>query len=297
MSEPLKIMPVEQVGAVSHCMAHPSSYAHDAKPRWSYADPSKKTIAAYALQRLEAARATDVANHEKNLAAIENNKLVRQRVEALMAEIGMPARWSQKDTKSRSRFPKSITMDSGYLDDLRRNVKTDDGFSFATMTYERLKTLYQQYAADGEREAEEATRKAEREQQRQKAERRANIEMASIILRYSLDIDADWFAILEHLRGKDQRLDLALAMQATRGDWSEGFYRVRDAFDRFTIETTEDKDIANDIVACLATEGDCRDGRVFRDTRWSYDALFASISDQQLVADAQLAYAKSRGDE
>ena len=101
----VKIMPVQKVGAVSHCMAEPQSYAHQAKGH-SYSEPTKKRIAVFALARLEEARRKDVENHEANLPAIENNKLVRAKVQAVMAEIGMPAKWSERDTKSRARFPK-----------------------------------------------------------------------------------------------------------------------------------------------------------------------------------------------
>lgn len=289
MAESLKIMPVQSVGAVSHCMSSPQSYAHDAKGR-SYVEPSKKQIATYALSRLEAARALDVENHEKNLPAIENNKLVHKAVAEFMAGIGMPLKWSERDTKSRARYPKTITREAGYLEDLRRHVPTSDGFASASLTYQTLKTRYDEYAREGEREAEEKARAGAEAEERRKAERRANLELAEIILRYGLDRDAEWSDVLDALRKRDQRLDLAVAMQQTRCDWSEGAYRVSSAFGRFTIENDEDKEIANCIASILA---EFEDGREFRDCEWSYDRLFSSASDQQLATDIQTAMERS----
>ncbi|MNV78716.1 hypothetical protein D3C71_1722230 [compost metagenome] len=119
------------------------------------------------------------------------------------------------------------------------------------------------------------------------------MELAAVLLRYELPLESSWSDVLDSLCEKDQRLDLAVAMQRTRGDWSEGPYRVKNALDRFQIETTEDKDIANDVLSCL---DDFEDGRVFRDTNWNYGRLFASVKDETLSADVQKALQHS-GDE
>lgn len=239
------------------------------------------------------ARARDVATHEKNLPAIEANKAVRARVEALMAEVGMPASYTERDTKSRARYPKTIRLDAGYLGDLRRHCRTDDSFDHATSTYERLKKEYDAYATRAEEEAKQADAKKAREAEALVEKRKADMELAAMLLRYQLPLESTWSDVLEALCEKDQRLDLAVAMQRTRGDWSEGPYRVKNALDRFQIETTEDKDIANDVLSCLE---DFEDGRVFRDTSWSYGRLFAEAADQQLSTDVQKAL-QHAGDE
>lgn len=278
----LKIMPVEECGAIGKCMAHPSSYLS----RIQYGEKTTARAAALALQDLEAARARDIATHERNLPALENNALVALQIRSMNEAVGMPARWSERDRNSRSRYPKTIGHDAGYITDITRECKTDDGFAYATLQYERLLKSYQEYAEQGKREAEEARRAAERAKEAEIEKRKADIELAAILLRYSLPIESSWSDVLEALRGRHQRLDLAVAMAQTRGDWSDGAYRVRAAMDRFTIHDNEDKDIANDVLGCME---DFSDGRVFRDTRWSYDALFASVEDRQLVADVQRA--------
>ena len=115
----------------------------------------------------------------------------------------------------------------------------------------------------------------------------------SMLLRHELPIESSWDDVLEHLRKKDQRLDLAVAMEQTRGDWSDGPYRVRNALDRFQIHIDEDKAIATDVASCLY---DFEDGRVFRDTTWSYSALYESVADKQLVSDCQTAMNHSRSE-
>lgn len=278
----LKIMPVEPCGAVGKCMGHPSSYMSSLK----YGEKTTARAAALALQQLEAARASDIATHEKNLPAMENNALIALQIKTLNEAVGMPARWSERDRNSRSRYPKTIGHDAGYITDIRRECKTDDGFDTATVTYERLLRSYREYEEQGKRDAEVAAQAKEREQAAALEKRKADIELAAMLLRYSLPIESTWADVLEALRGRHQRLDLAVAMEQTRGDWSEGPYRVRGAMERFTIRDNEDKNIANDVLGCM---DDFEDGRVFRDTIWNYNRLFDSIEDRQLVADVQRA--------
>lgn len=279
----------EACGAIGACMAHPKSYEHDATPR--YGSPSAKLTAAYALRALERARAIDVERHERNIPIMADNKVMRERIEALMTEAGIGISYSVYEVPPRGRMRKWVTKTAGYIADVARALPIDDGFVYQTQAYERMKALYESFAKDAEREDERAKAVAAAEEERKRAERRANIELVEIILRYDLDRDLEWPGVLETLRGRDQRLDLAVAMHLTRGDWSEGAYRVESALDSFKIETTEDKDIANDVLSCLR---EFEDGRVFRDTAWSYGRLFASAADQQLSADVQKALANTQ---
>jgi hypothetical protein len=289
----LKIMPVERCGAIGKCMSSPSSYRDQAKSRYTYTEPTTAAIAAYALRALEEARAKDVAAHENNLPAMENNKAVAAAIIALNEAVGMPKSWSERDRNSRSRYPKTIRHDAGYITDVRREVITEDGFASATASYERLKQEYDAYAEQGKRDAERADQARQREQEAIIEKRKADMELAGMLLRYSLPIESSWSDVLEHLRGKDQRLDLAVAMSHTRGDWSDGAYRVRDALGRFTITTNEDKDIAADVAGCLI---EFEDGRCFRDCSWNYGRLFASVQDQQLATDVQTAMNRAGSD-
>jgi sulfur relay (sulfurtransferase) DsrC/TusE family protein len=274
---------LEFVGYVGKCMSDPRSYKSDLD-RWR--EPMAKTIASHALAKLEEARKKDVEAHERNLPKIEVNKAIRENIVAVMKEAGIPDSYSERDTKSRARFPKSIRHDAGYLGDLNRNVKIADGFEPASWTYNSLKARYDEYARQAEEE--DARRKADQEREEAAAlERRRNdLKLAEIILRHGLVETTDWDAALDALRCKDQRLDLAAAMYQTRGDWSDGYYRVSDALGRFTVTTPEDAAIQTDILSCF---NDDIDGRIFRDTTWNYSRLFAEAEDQQLSKDVQTA--------
>ncbi|MBR0947247.1 hypothetical protein ABIF65_003791 [Bradyrhizobium japonicum] len=281
-----KIMPVEQCGAVSSCMASPQSYASYIR----FGEPTPKRIAAHATDALEAARKEDLARHERNTAAIENNKLVRADIEIFMSKIEMPKSFQTKNPRS-IRYNRMITNEAGYIADIKRSVPIDDGFASATVTYNGLKVKYDAFAAEAARADDIAREAAEAEGQRKRIERLENIEFAKIILRYGMKDDAEWSDVLKELRGRDKRLDLALAMEDTRGDWSDGFYRVRYAIDRFKLETDQDKEILADILPLLS--GDEEDGRIFRDTTWNYNALYELVEDKQLVTDARLARQKA----
>lgn len=282
-----KIMPITMCVAVGGCMASPQSYASRLS---NYRTPKATEVAAHALRELARAYEADKATHEANLPAIENNRMIVERVTALMDELGMPKRWSERDTKSRARYPKTITHDAGYLTDLRREVKTDDGWAQREQQHQQLLARYKEYEAQAATEDARAQAQREREQQAELERRRADMALATVLLRYGLPIESTWSDVLEDLRKRDQRLDLAVAMSQTRGDWSEGPYRVRNAVDRFSINTDEDKAIINDVIDGLT---DFEDGRVFRDCAWNYSRLFASVEDLQLSADVQLAMENS----
>lgn len=275
-----KTTELEKVGFVGGCQAYPASYK--GYMNYSYLTPTAKMIASHALRQLEEARAKDVAAHGRNVPKIEANKAARAKVEAVMKEVGMPDLFWEFPRNSRARYPKRVKERAGYFRDLERHLPICDGFAAATRTYEMLKARYDEYAKEAEGEAERQAKAAEQERQAELERRRADIRMAKIILRYELPEESDWGDILRALRKKDQRLDLAVAMRQTRGDWTEGYYRVSDALDRFVVKTPEDAAIQTDILSCF---NDDIDGRVFRDTAWNYDRLFQSVEDQQLAED------------
>lgn len=279
----MKIMPITMCTALGNVMASPQSYENDLS-RWS--KPKAASVAAHAIQQLAKAFEADKATHESNLPAIENNLAIVERITSLMDDIGMPKRWSERDSRSRSRYPRTISHDAGYLTDLRREVKVDDGWTYRQQQHAQLLERYLAYEAQAAEADARSAAAAERERQAEVERRKADVELAAILLRYELPIESSWADVLEALRSRNQRLDLAVAMQQTRCDWSEGPWRVRSAVDRFTMETDDDKAIINDVIDGLT---DFEDGRVFRDCIWNYDALFGSVEDQQLAADVQRA--------
>lgn len=278
-------MPVEPCRKVVSCPSSPEGYRH----RIRYGEPTAYRIAQVAEQELEAAWQVDCETHEKNKPAIAHNTALRERIGAVMKAAGIPDHYSEIDTNSRSRFPKRVRRQAGYLDDLARSVPIDDGFEQARQTYERLRARYAEYRkrADEEKAAAERAEQARREAELR--QRQADMELAVILVRYNLPVTSTWADVLGALRGRNKYLDLALAMEQVHGDWSDGYDPVSRALQRFPIEDDRDKDIAADILGCIADL--FGDGRVFRDTTWNYDRLYEIVPDQQLVADARRALA------
>lgn len=91
--------------------------------------------------------------------------------------------------------------------------------------------------------------------------------------------------VLELLRQQNKYLDLALAMNDTRNDWSDGFYRVSGAMRRFKCDTPQDYAIIEDLETCF--HDDICDGRIFRDTEWNYNRIYELIDPHELLEDAQ----------
>lgn len=225
--------------------------------------------------------AKDQATHSVNLVAIEHNKEMRGRITALMAEAGVPDHYYAPKAGSRSSRwpPKNVKHEAGYLGDLRRTFPISDGF-------EEVKRLHDSIAkeiADTRAVAEKASAAAAEAIKKNAERRKAELVLAAIKVRHGIADDVDWDGTLEALRSKDKYLDLAIAGLWTRGDWSDGFHRVEAALKRFTIESNQDKDIAADLCGCMGSD----DGRVFRDTTWSYDKLFDLVADKTLLADAR----------
>lgn len=288
MDTNLKVMPVEQCKAMGKMYSSAAQFKSSVPTGYySYREPTMLRIAEHALDALKKARASDVEIHEKNLPALEMNAKVHAFMAELMAAMAMPDGWSEIDRNSRARYPKKIQHRAGWRQDLTQHCAVNDGFDLATGTYERLLKEYTEYHAQALRSDEIEKNKKAAEEEAKLAARRKDMELAAILLRYDLPLETDWPDVLDNLRRRDQRLDLAVAMRQVRGDWNDGCGAVESALNRFTIRNDEDKDIANDVLGCTH---DFEDGRVFRDTTWSYDRLFASVQDRQLVADVEAAY-------
>lgn len=246
-----------------------------------------------AIAAVEAAWARDCAIHANNALAIESNRAMRVRLTEIMKAAGIADGYSVRDEKSRSRFLRTKRLEAGYIADLARTFPVNDGFGLAEQTYRgRLESYGRQRKL-----AEEFDRQQERDAAAVVERRRADMQLAMLLIRYGLDVGAGWWEVGETLSGRNKYLDLALAMEDCRADWSEGCDGVAAALDRFTIEDDRDKEIATDAARGVASfaDGD-GDGRVFRDMRWSYDTLYPLVADQQLVTDARLVRAHRRRD-
>lgn len=277
-------MPVEICAGVGQLSTNPESF-RDKVSRWR--TPTMLEIADHADRALAAAWATTQATHARNEPALEHNRRMQMIIRAVMKAAQVPDSF-RAEVRSRGWRKKWETRPAGYAGDLNRTFPVDDGVETERLAHQRLTQEYGVYRAKAVAEAEQRQRREEIEKKAAADKRRADIQLAQIILRYGLPEDIEWPAVLENLRARSKYADLAVAGVQTRGDWSEGFYRVQDALGRFVVETDQDKNIAADLLGCV--RADERDGRVFRDTTWNYDRLFELV-EPQLAQDIRTAMA------
>lgn len=217
--------------------------------------------------------------HEDNKELIEINKGLREKVSLLMQHIGIPSNYSKSYFKTaRSRNLTRETVASGWYTDMKRECATVDSYDSHIRSIDSaLNTL--------ESKCKEACLELDK-QERQKIKESNNknkvMALAKLQLKYHLDDDATFEDVRSFLRGKCKYLNLAVAMSDTRGDWSDGFYRVEDAIQDFVVETEVDQKIVDDVSNYL--DGEHSDGRVFRDCEYNYDVLFTLV-DEDLKQD------------
>ena len=216
--------------------------------------------------------------HEENKELIEINKGLHERVSLLMQHIGIPANYSKSYYKTaRSRHPTRDTVASGWCTDMNRECSTVDSYESHIKSIDSaLNTL--------ESKCKEACLELDK-QEREKIKERNNknkvMALAKLQLKYQLDDDASFEDVRLFLLDKCKYLNLAVAMVDTRGDWSDGFYRVENAIQDFVVETDLDQKIVDDVSSYLDGE---HDGRVFRDCEYNYDVL-STLIDEDLKQD------------
>jgi hypothetical protein len=275
-----KIMAVTQCNQMGKVYSSISSYA-DTSSRYGYRDTCQN-ICAKAIKHATDLWAEVEKTHIENLPAIENNKQITEYVKALMNKIGILPTFSTYEYKSnRSRTKTQNTHSAGYIDDLRRCVIIDDGYTSAKNQYEYFLKRVEQYRKEQEQRVREEEKKKEAEEKKQ----RESKELAALVVKYGLDYNCGWPSVKETILSKNKYLALAYALEMQRNDWSGGFYIARDAVRAFEVETEIDDKIYNELSEILE---DVEDGRAFRDCEYNYSVLYGMVEDQSLVSDLRI---------
>lgn len=204
---------------------------------------------------------------EANDAANQENQALLRKIASAISAAGITQ--SRRQLKGRSSW-KTETVNCDWYSLLLASAPVNShGTYWLNETWKRFSEIH---TAEEKKKADaRAAREREFEEKR-----REQIKLASLVVSAKeIGVDpetADLGDVIEAVRSKDKYLDLAIAMSDTRGDWSEGFYRVEGALQRFTIETQRDQEIYDEVSSVM----DCDDGRVFRDLKdWNYGSLFA----------------------
>jgi len=244
-------------------------FGEDARNR--YVTPSQEAE----KKKYESILATyqsDLETAKKNAEIFaENGKLLKRCVDMIIAT-GIPKEYSKTEWRGRSH--KNVTVTAEWANYLHAPIPklsvrdVEDRIRNLNDAYKKYTEAIVQKVRD-EKMKVEATEK----------ERQKMAVMAEVALYLGKDpVTADFSELMDALR-VDKYLDLASAMEDTRGDWSDGFYRVENALGRFTAETDVDKRIAESLSELVW--GDERDGRIFRDCEYNYSVLYG-------MADAKL---------
>jgi hypothetical protein len=286
---PLKIAKIVRCTGMNLLRGSPASYTYNVEHemgRYTYREPTAMELYNYAMKVLAEGRASDEKTHIANAPGLITNKIIAENIESFMKSIGMPSSYQEVDQRSRARKIKYITKAAGYIEDMRKHLVLNDGYDYNVSQFAVHEKSYKEFYEKALKDEEEAKKKLEREEKKKVEDRKANLEIASLIVKYGLPEDSDWLDIYETLREKDKYLDLAAAMLDVRNDWNDGPDRVESALGRFKVETAEDKEI-DECIGSLLGNWD-NDGRVFRDCEYSYDVLFSKV-DPQLYKDYELA--------
>lgn len=273
-----KIMPVQQLGGAFGRF----STNIDTYEKQGFYKHSWRTAADKAEAQFTSTMAQVDKQHQENLIAIANNVQIKDSVNLMMHNIGIPLTYQVIDRKSRSRLPKYVEQKAGYIGDLYRNCPTSDGYESAVQAYDKLMRSVVEY-----RKACSELEETERRVKEQQATKEKNARtLATLVVKHGLPHDTDAHGVLAHLTASNQLLNLAHAMRMTRNDWSEGFWRVSDAIAAFVPASGIDDEILHDVASYL--DGEESDGRCFRDCKWSYNDILHRLSESQnngLVAD------------
>jgi hypothetical protein len=236
-----------------------------------YGSPAK------ARRDIEALYQKCLALKDSNQAAIKNNESVYNGLRKLIAAIGIPSNYN-KTVNRRSFKTESIPYD--WTNGLRQLVPTHDGWPEVQRIYDRKMeevAKWEQQIA-GQKEEEERAREAE-------AKNIEKIKTVGILEnKYGMRLSANENTLLDVILSKDKYLALAHCLLKNRRDWNDGPDYAREGLRLFAVESDLDEEICKEIQSLIDDwQGD---GRVFRDCKYCYDALF-NLADGDILADYQ----------
>lgn len=230
--------------------------------------------------KLEKSYAEALEIEKENIKASEINKQIYTTVFNMMDLFGIPRSYygyktgrSSKKTQMFYEWPSEIAK---LIPIYRGSVKE---------IYEENLALINKWKEELENENKQKALAQEQKQKEQK-----NIyELAQIKVKYGIPAEYDEDSVMDTLLDKNKYLNLAYAMEKTRGDWTDGYYRVESAIDEFVPEQDNeiDKEIMAEILDLCGSED--IDGRCFRDCDYNYNVLYGMVP-QDLLDDFKKVY-------
>lgn len=237
------------------------------------------------LKEIDEFEKTIESIHKENESAIQNNVETRKKVEDFMTSIGIKKTYTTYDFPSkRSKTKKTLTHSAGFMEDIQREIKIDDGYS---TRISQLKTLTRDKANNYEKLISEIN-KIEKEKEKQAKEEEDRRELARFQVKY--ETEGFWDDILEIILSKNKYLMLGHFLLMNRNDWNDGYSYVEYGLSKFDAETDIDDEIINEISNII--QNNDVDGRYFRDSPVGYDYLLGLVNDEKLMEDYNKVYDK-----
>lgn len=217
--------------------------------------------------RVEREYAEDVATAKENDKINAANQALVSNLRKVIESAGFP------ETRSEWKRNKLVRVPNEWSKCI--HVASENGSSAVES---RMKEYREHRRTFLEKQRKEQSER-ERELAAAEAKRRSDIVFVDLCKELELDpLESSADDIERAIRGKCKYLNLAVAMMDTRGDWSDGCYRVESALAEFVASSPVDEDIAANI------QSQCDnfdDGRQFRDCEWSYDRLMGELADKE----------------
>jgi len=219
--------------------------------------------------------------HERNEPLIaEMNETIRE-VTAFMILKGFPQTYTVPKPGSRARIPPRVTIPAGYKQDIDRLFVRQDGHAESVR-------ICNEHIARGQEILQKSKillEQKSREERKKKEGDKKFFELIKINEELGSPIE-DMFEcslkeagdeLIDYIRDKNDALSLALAMLDVRNDWNDGCGAVD--CNMFTPTNKTEEEIIEDVSNAIERFSDCQDGRVFRDTKWSYDKILGYVAE------------------
>jgi hypothetical protein len=214
----------------------------------------------------------DMERAKRNEVRVEANRALLQKVYQLLIDMGVPTKeWIFASSRSHQKK----YQNAPWIADLRRL------FPLSCTTARQVEDAWENFkkkVAEAEKKEREVAEYAKRQAEAEQKERTG----IALAIKYAIELGLENpeqytpNTLVTVLRDNDKYLNLAMAMEQTRGNWSEGFWRVDTALDEFKIETDMDKIIYAEISDLV--NGDERDGRIFRDCAHNYGMIYQLVN-------------------
>lgn len=214
----------------------------------------------------------DKQTYEENKLIAQTNTVIRDKAIDYFKALGIPERvYTYKTPRSRTKdWITAAWVTSLYaIPTSAPNPKS---------TYDSFCSRLQQLR--DKIKAEENQKKQELEKQ-QKEQEKLRL-LARLEVKYGRAFMTPDEA-LHYILDQNKYLRLAYFLELNRGDWSSGPDYAKTGLDGFSVETTVDQEIYDEINGHI--EDWCGDGRIFRDCRYNYSELYGMVDNEDLMKD------------